>query len=228
VSERSDVDLRLRDITDNGSPDDYAAHVEDVCAKCEVLANSLGRKTSLGEAARVLPNLLRCVARQLRISVAAIDLPIEVAAGCCRTVYELNLCVRLLTNDPSQIQSLSVERVFDEIDMLNGLMKLAEEGNPAVAGIEQRLQVLLEFVDKWKLKKPARAHVATMAKLAHVPDEHDALYRFYSKYVHGSAWLVNASDEERDGEAFRKVFQVQTQKYAFNSYERIYQFALSS
>lgn len=81
------------------------------------------------------------------------------------------------------------------------------------------------YASKWKLAKPTVESSFKMAELAGVADEYKALYGFYSKFTHGTAWLVNAKDAERDGEGYRNIFFVRAQFYALDAYKRIEEFA---
>jgi hypothetical protein len=223
-------DRRVRDYVNFGTPSDVSAHLVEVCGRFEHLANDIWTKTHLQEAARVFPNMLRCIARQLRILGASMDLPIEVAAGACRTVFELNVRTRLMTAHPDRIREFWVERVFEEISLIEAFKRLCDSGTSerTLKALNDRIEELRGYATKWKLVKPSVESSFKMAELAGEADEYKALYGFYSKYTHGTAWLVNAKDGERDGEGYRTIFLVQTQLYAFDAYKRIEDFVHES
>lgn len=93
--------------------------------------------------------------------------------------------------------------------------------------LNDRISELKNYINKYKLTKPTFKSTVQMAELAGVADEYRALYGFYSKYTHGTAWLVNSKDDERDGQGYRNIFLVMTQIYAYDAYKRIEDFVHS-
>jgi hypothetical protein len=214
---------RLRDKVTLVSPSKLPEHLMKAVSEFEKRADELWEVTSLQEGARVFPNILRATARQLGILSASPSLPIEVVAGACRTVFEINIRVRLMTRNPSLIKEFWVERVFEEVSLLEAFKRLADmdTGPLVLRPIDVRLQELRQYILKWQLKKPAFESVFKQSEEAGCSSEYKALYGFYSKYTHGTAWLVNAKDAERDGEGYRGLLTVQTQLYAYDSLGRI-------
>lgn len=47
-------------------------------------------------------------------------------AGACRTVFEINLRVRLMTRIPELIREFQVECVFEEIELIKAIRRLPE------------------------------------------------------------------------------------------------------
>jgi len=217
---------RVRDYVQHSSHEKLSAHIEQKCKEFELLAETIWNKTHLGDACRVLPNMLSCIARQLRILNASMNLPIEVAAGACRTVFELNLRTRFMISHLDYIREFAAERAFEEISITKSFIKLIHEDTPNefIKPLEERIEEIKRITNKWKMEKPKGKSTKELAKDADLVTEYETLYNFYSKYTHGSAWLVNSSNEQRDGEPFRNIFFVKTQIYAFDSYKRIEDF----
>jgi hypothetical protein len=202
-------------------PHELAQHLHNTAQSFDTEAKRIWQMRQLGDACRVLPNVLRCTARQLRILAASAGLPIEVAAGACRTVFEVNLRLRLVATSSANLQDFQVERVFDELGFLSAFKGLANSSQPpsGLALIESRIKDIQCFIKKRNLVKPRRQTVLDRAKAVGLEREYQTLYGFYSKYVHGSAWLVNAADEERDGEDYRNIFTILAQRYAADTFE---------
>lgn len=203
--------------------DSLPEHFKKISNQFNQRADELWTQTYLSEGARVFPNILRAISRQLTILSSSLSLPIEVAASVCRTVFEINIRVRLMTKQPELIKQFGIERVFEEISLLKSFKKLANaDTNPNILlPIDKRIEELGNFIQKYQLKKPTYESVFQQAESAGYADEYKALYGFYSKYTHGSAWLVNSRDQERDGDDYRNIFTVQTQLYAYDSLGRI-------
>ncbi len=203
--------------------EDLPKALTEAAESFEKRAEELWSKIELQEAARVFPNILRTIGRQLRILAGSIKLPIEVAAGACRTVFEINIRVRLITQDPKLIKEFWVERVFEEVSLLKSFKRLADcDADPSVLKpIDSRIEELTQYIQKWQLSKPTVDSIVKQAEMAGCVEEYKSLYGFYSKYTHGSAWLINSKEEERDGEGYRNILAVQTQLYAYDSLGRI-------
>jgi|GEM_PF-3386789 len=219
---------QLRDKAIFVDQDELTEHLKEVVSEFEKRANELWELTSLQEGARVFPNILRAIARQLDIVSASSSLPIEVLAGACRTVFEINLRVRMMTLKPSLIKEFWIERVFEEISLLEAFKRLADTStSPLVLRpIDVRLEELNQYITKWQLKKPRVDSIFKQAEEVGCSNEYKALYGFYSKYTHGSAWLVNSKDVERDGDGYRRILTVQTQLYAYDSLGRIDEYVI--
>jgi len=220
------TEKRVRDVVQFVEPEQVSRKLDEACARFETLAAAIWYRTDLAEGARVFPNMLRCIARQLQVLGASATLPIEVAAFACRNVFELNLRTRLMTKYPDQIKDFWAERVFEEKSLCEAMKRLHAATYPGATAslIDDRIEQIRTYAEKWKLTKPPVLSVIKLAEMVDSAEEYKTLYGFYSKYTHGTAWLVNARDAERDGAAYRDIFLIQTQIYAIDSYTRIDEF----
>jgi Family of unknown function (DUF5677) len=213
----------LRDILVEDTTAEFMENLDTQISHLENKAAEIGKFEELGSACRLLPGLLRATARQLFILKASCKLPIEVAAGACRTTFELNIRTRILLSDPTQFDAVQLEFVGDEEALLDGFLKLAnlDEDSSHRKIIESRLSKLQAWLASRQLKSEKSKQIKKMAANCGVGLEYEALYRFYCKYVHGSAWLFLASDESREGIDFREILEVKTQQYAGDTYIKI-------
>lgn len=177
----------------------------------------LQEKPTLGIAAVVLSNVLRCAAGQLHILELAWSLPLEVSAGACRTSFELYIRAKLLEGKPESIRDFYVERAYDEKALAAAFLRLTTEHTPRtdVHPFEERVAELDAYIASNKLSKPPTASMSQfkLAEAAGLEEEYKALYNFYSKYTHASSWLVNTKPEDRNGHGYRNVLQTMTQIY---------------
>jgi hypothetical protein len=217
---------RVRDHVQFGSPQQVSTNLQRQAELLDKDADRIWPLRELGPICHVLSNLLRCTARQLRMLDKSAMLPIEVAAGACRTTFEVNIRTRLVISNPARLHEFIAERVFDEISILEAFKSLVEESpeetpKSVLDPIDDRLRELLNFADKKKLSKPKRQTWEARAREANVSKEYNTLWRLYSNYVHGSSWLVNAQDSERDNDDYRNLLLIQTQIYAGDTKQRI-------
>jgi hypothetical protein len=179
---------------------------------------------------RVLPNILKSTTRQLKILDASSGLPIEVAAGACRTTFELNIRLRVVLNDAQAMKDFIAEVLYDERKLIESFKRLRDEDTPSaiVERIAEREAGLAEMERTHGLKKPAKQSWKERATDRRIPeneripeDEYDALYGLYSNYTHATAWLVNKPEGSHDEDAAREILTTQTQKNAEDTYKRI-------
>lgn len=214
---------KLSDHVKIGSIKEMQKKINDNVKGYESFAEVLWNSHFLEEGARVFPNIVRSVNRQLIILKDSPSFPLEVAAGACRTVFEIFLRTKFIINNPELIKEFFIERVFEEIAILKSFKRLAhEETQPQNLEIlDYRIEELYKYISKYHLKKPDTKSTYKQAEDVGFDQEYKALYGFYSKYTHGSAWLVNTKDEERDGDGYRIIFTSQTQIYAESTVQEI-------
>jgi hypothetical protein len=197
-----------------------SAHLQLMAGRFENEADSLWQRVDLDAGARVWPGILRCLARQLQIIDLAQKMPIEVLAGACRTIFELNIRTRQMVSQPGLIREFLNERAFDEMDLLEGMKKLTTKQELRET-FDARLSQLRVAVQKHHVKRPLEQAVWQRAKAANMANEYSALYRFYSKYTHATPWLSITQPEERDGSGYRQVLLLQSQAYAEDAFAKI-------
>ena len=61
----------------------------------------------------------------------------------------------------------------------------------------------------------------SLAKLVGCEAEYTAMFKFMSKYVHPSSWLINKPVEETQSDTYRNILVIHAQLYAADSYERV-------
>jgi hypothetical protein len=77
------------------------------------------------------------------------------------------------------------------------MRRLADEDTDAshLRSIDSRIEEIQRIIAKRKISKPESQSTFQLAVAAGAEEEYKSLYGFYSKYTHGSAWLVKATFE---------------------------------
>ena len=209
---------RIRDHMQFGDDDAARQGLQARRAQLESsAARLLEQRASLGIGAVVLSNILRCAAGQLQILEVGWSLPLEVAAGACRTAFELCIRAKLAEANPVALRDFYVERAYDEKALAAAFLRLTSEHTPTTdrAPIEARVAEIDEYIARNSLAKPSTATLSQfkLAEEAGLAEEYKSLYNFYSKYTHASSWLVNAKPEDRNGDGYRNILRTMTQVY---------------
>lgn len=143
----------------------------------------------------VLSNLLWAAANYLNISRSnAGDGHISVIALVTRSLYELRLRVEYIIREPQELDMWQAEAAVDQIQVLEGILKIdrtttSEEQCRTLRTEITRLRALLR---KHGMKEPK--HLSSsfeIAKKLGRANEHQSLFKLYSKLVHPSSYLVN-------------------------------------
>jgi hypothetical protein len=85
--------------------------------ECIKAAKRIEALADLRHASVVLPSILRCIVRQLDMSLYD-NLPVEVQATACRILFELRDHTKLMVTEPARISKFLAERWFNELDVL--------------------------------------------------------------------------------------------------------------
>ena len=212
--------MEMRNLVAAGDNDGVAENLGRQQLRLLAVADKLGKMESLGIRARVVPNICSATARHLKITQLNRQNPIEVMAFACRMTFELNLELRYVMLSDGNLDDFAKRRATEEIDFLNAFCELADSAPQLPNGdrttIQGRIGELNQLLEKWGDPRPSGTgpQVRAMAVATGVLNEYQRFYRFYSKYVHASSWLVNAPYETLDDEKFRIIFSLQTQLYA--------------
>lgn len=168
-------------------------------------------------------NLLASSADYLDIAKQSSSMHISVLALSTRSLYEMNIRLRIMLDDESEISKWASELATDKVEVLKGILELDPQDQSADkrAFLENEIVRLKEIVRKHNLPKVTRPEGAySIAKRVGLEREHKGLFKLFSKLVHPSSFLVNhyegaASDENR------MILQIHAQLYAIDTIQRI-------
>ncbi len=168
-------------------------------------------------------NLLASSADYLEISTQSSSMHISVLALSTRSLYEMNLRLRTMLEDESEIGKWASELVTDKVEVFKGILELDPQGQSADKReiLENEIVRLNAIVKKHKLPEVKRPESAgSITKRVGLEKEHKGLFKLFSKLIHPSSYLVNhyqgaASDENR------MILQIHAQLYAIDTIQRI-------
>jgi hypothetical protein len=214
----------IRNATVIGSNDDLKENLRAFATRLESVASTLYARSDLGNGCRAYPRIARSTAEQLLLLSRHLTENIEITAGVCRIVFEINVTFRYCLSSPERLKDFVTQRGTDEISIYKAIKRLPREGDftQQLHVIDERIQQLRSINQRHNLPlKPDRPSLRDMAKEAGVESDYDCLYSLYSKYVHASAWFVLAERDHFDLPVFRTLMQVKTQVYAADTLARL-------
>lgn len=231
MNDRRHDDRRIGDHVRQGSWADLRKTLGDLETRLREIGDALFAREDLREGCRVYPAIAHSTADQIHLLATYAEERIEITAGVCRLVFEMNVLLRYCLSSPARLTAYADQAVTDEISMHKAIKRLTHSGtNPStIQAIDQRIAELRDLMSRHgRNLSPERCSTAQMAKEAGLQDDYDALYGLYSKYVHASAWFVLRPRGHTDTAEYRMLMQINTQVYANDTLHRLSELAGNS
>jgi hypothetical protein len=211
-----------------GSAEDLRQQLKLLGELLRRLAERLGTTPGVDERTVLLANLATRSSLEANRLAAWVEAPTDQIAWATRNLFELNLRVRHLLTGMANVVRFKEETVSDEIDLLEALGTLADPSQPGdLDQIHERIAAREQALHAEGLQRVHHLPTAKLAREVGVEQGYEAFFKLYSKYVHPSAFLVNAGRPgfeafERNG---RPILLLNGQQYARDTLERISQAA---
>jgi len=215
---------RLRDYAKIGSASVVRANLDDLASKLQQAGQLLLTQLDLGIGCCVYPEIARSTAEQLQLLAKHIDEPIEITAGICRTVFEINVVFRYCLSSTNRLGAYADQSGTDEISIYKAIKALADKDTDPenIELLDQHINNIQSVLRKHgRSLKPERQSLYQMAKEIGLKDEYESMYGVYSKYVHASAWFVLRKRDQIDLPMYRLPMQLHTQLYAADTLYRL-------
>jgi hypothetical protein len=181
-----------------------------------ILKDSIPR-SDVGLCVESLARRMTREAARLRRSLADAT---DVLAWCARNQFELHLTLRYVLHSRENLAKWIAQRVTDEASMIEGILGIVESDKEHYAhGLRERLRAITQRGSELGLKPTKPIHVDTMASVIGLRADYDAFYKTYSKYVHPSSWVINASADEVERWDIRNLFLILAQHYGWANYD---------
>jgi hypothetical protein len=135
----------------------------------------------------------------------------EELASTCRNIFELLLTVKYYGALEEDAEVYLSQTEVDRNLVHEGILEWLRATNPESPGV-----LALSHIETTKdkgLKPPPRPNAKQMAQQANMVVEYDGFYKFYSKYIHPSAWSVNSRPEQLEHEGYREMLVFQCITY---------------
>lgn len=215
------TDSRLRNIVHPGSRDDAILALHEASARLASLAAHIRMFVEHTDVSLALHNLTARIGHELARLAKNHDHGVDFVAWATRNTFEMNLSVRfVLLSDENALRYLS-EAAKDEQQVLEGFLSLSDAAPSDLRGPLERRIAEIDAVAKRHavaLRKPLST--SELARLTGCSAEYAAMFKFMSKYIHPSSWLVNKPSDETQSDTYRNLLVAHAQIYAGDSYER--------
>ncbi|MCR8718251.1 DUF5677 domain-containing protein [Pseudomonas syringae] len=213
---------RLKDYVIESNQAEVRKNLEKITKKCRFIIRWIDTNVPRTGERVILCNLLGATADYLELAKSSLNSHISALALSTRSVYEINVRLRSLLENPESLNQWQSEAVTDKVQVLEGILTLAN-GDEKLAEqnmLKQEIERLKGLVDKYGLptvKQPTTT--GNLAKTVGMEDEHAAMFKLYSKLVHPSSYLVN--DHSASSIENQKTLQIHAQLNAHDSISRV-------
>lgn len=209
--------MQLGDISRFGDGKDLRASLNTLAERLQSVGRDLVGRLGLDDGCHVFPAIAEATASQLILLARLFEEPIEITAGVCRTVFEIEVTLLFCLSAPERLRDYATQSATDEVSIYKSLKDLANEStNPIdIKMIDDRIEHIRRTLQSHgRLLKPSRTSISQMAKEVGLQTDYEALYGIYSKYIHASAWFIVRKREHTDLPVFRVMMQLHAQLYA--------------
>ena len=215
------TDTRLKDILTYGSHEEVLESLREAGAKLSALAVHAQITQVRTEQNFALHNLTNHTAQELLRIAKNYDQGIDIVAWSTRNIFELNLLVRFVLQSESNATRFLVEAAKDEQQVMEGFQSMnAVSSADAVQVINAHVDSLAALAVKHEVNLIKPMTTLCLASIVGCKDEYAAMFKFMSKYVHPSSWLINRSPQVTQSDEYRNILLIKAQLYAGDSYER--------
>jgi len=213
----------LNDYVVNGSENDLTDAIKEMRKKFTNAEVWISKNIPRTNDSLAMHNLLKCSTQYIDVLATSINQHISILALATRSLYELNLQVRLICSDPKNIQTWYSEVITDKIQVIEGILGIQtiSEMSPQRVILRNEIQRLNDLRIKHNLqaiKSPASA--GEIAKQLGLSQTHKNLYKLFSKIVHPSSYIVNDYNNAASPQN-TSILQIHAQLYAWDTLNRI-------
>jgi hypothetical protein len=214
---------KLKDYVVESNQAELKNNLDKIIKKCRFINRWIEKNIHKTDKKIILYNLLRSTADYLELAKSSLNSHISALALSTRSIYEINVRIRSLIEIQEDIKKWQSEAVTDKVQVLEGVLLLASgsENLNEQHILKQEIERLKGLAAKYELpiiKQPIST--GNLAKTVGLEDEHNALFKLYSKLVHPSSYLVNDYNGAASSEN-QKTLQIHAQLYAHDSISRI-------
>jgi len=207
--------MHLREFVNFGDENEIRSNLKECESELIGLASNLNTSRLLNERLFLLQKLVCYAGFQMKYLQQAYGFSTEFYAWIARNMFEIYLIVRSVLSSDENAKKFISRHAFDEIDILDGIKKIPESGHSKeTTVIDKRIGVINDLVEKHGMTFSKAPRMAELAGETGLTNDYEGFYKFYSKYVHPSSWLILGDREKVHSSEYRNIFLIMAQFYA--------------
>lgn len=216
------MNSKIKDIVAHMPDHQVSEHFHKLSGTVAALAREIGVRTERSNASIAYANIANRTATELSRLARLYPSEIEGAAWCARNIFERNLVLRYISRRSENFNRWMGQFAGDEKQIIEGFLTLSADSNlPERKVLQDRLDAIKTITTKHNIQTSGPFNIKAIADEEGLSDEYVGLYKLFSKYVHPSSWLVNASSESVQSKEYVNIFLIYAQLHAGDSCTRI-------
>ena len=207
--------MRFSDKTTTGTDLEVKRNIDKIVRLIIAEAQKISPKDKCDAVSEIVRRTSLYAALHLRMIIDLYDFPIECIAWISRNLFEMNLIIEYSIQFPEKAKEFALQKGSGEKEILEGILTLNyAESRDSIVPLQGRIDHLEGVPKKYGKNNLKYFTVAEMARKVGMEDEYNAFFKLYSKYVHPSAWLIFAAEEEKANITYKNTFLLQAQYYS--------------
>ena len=126
-------------------------------------------------------------------SIKLYELKNDTLALSTRNVFELNIIYKYTHLSNDNLKEWIGNRIKDETEILDGMLKLSEQPNSSVEEIIQdRINEINKVAQDKNIVVRKQINTRVLAEKVGLFSEYEGLFKLYSKFIHPTSFLINS------------------------------------
>ncbi len=181
-------------------------HVLDVASSLDALLATIQDRVERNDRNLARFNLGSRAVHELRRVADHLEGNLEELAWSVRNLHEIDLTLRYIQQSDERLAEWTAQMLTDEKDVVEGFLTLAAKLPPQErARLEERLDRIQETSATLGLQMRRPWSMRSLAQGTGREHEYDTFYKFFSKFVHPSSWIVNGRRERTGATVYRNL-----------------------
>lgn len=181
-------------------------HVLDLASALDALLAAIQGRVERNDRNLSLFNLGFRAVHELRRVAEHLEGNVEELAWSTRNLHEIDLTLRYIVQSDEHLAEWTAQMLTDEKDVVEGFLTLATKlPQQERVRLERRLERIQETSARLGVEMPRPWSMRSLARGTDREREYNAFYKFFSKFVHPSSWLVNGRRERISETGYRNL-----------------------
>ncbi len=181
-------------------------HVSDLASSLDSLLATVQQRLQRDNRNLAFFNLGRRAYYEVRRVASRPEDSIEELASSVRNLHEIELTLRYLLQNEAHVNQWLGQAANDEREIVEGFLMLQNKMTPEdVANSNARLKALEDTCSRLGFERRKPWTMRQLSRSSKRTREYDTFYKFYSKFVHPSSWLVNGQSAEEQSASYKNL-----------------------
>jgi len=208
------MEKRVRDITSFVDVEHLADSLKPVLADFEKSLSKLNNFKPRSNESFVMERISIRLCKDFNNLINSIPHSIEGIALSTRNIFEVSLILKYILQSKENMNEWLGQLANDEKQILEGFLNINGTKDPKDrSAIEARIEKLKEICYRHNIQLSKQFNIRDVAKNVGHEDDYISFYKFFSKYVHPTSWLINKPEKEIGDTVYQNAFVMNAQLY---------------